>query len=127
MIALIALLFIAWRALVNPPKPIEKPAAKRSAGAKRSTAKESSTTQKQAQRKKKPERRISIPAAVPNIPSGWIVVRYSDSKVWRGTAYGTGRNFTSDPANWHVFKTEQDAYDAVDWAEFKIRVDVFEL
>jgi hypothetical protein len=57
----------------------------------------------------------------------FVIVRYSDGKAWAGPWLNNGTLFSSVESKWYVFKSEADAWQAVERENFKFRTEIFEL
>lgn len=57
----------------------------------------------------------------------FVIVRYSDSKAWAGPWLNNGTLFSSVESKWYVFKSEADAWQAIERENFKFRTEIFEL
>ena len=57
----------------------------------------------------------------------FVIVRYSDGKAWAGPWLNNGTLFSSVESKWYVFKSEADAWQAIERENFKFRTEIFEL
>ena len=61
------------------------------------------------------------------VEARFVIVRYSDGKAWAGPWLNNGTLFSSVESKWYVFKSEADAWQAVERENFKFRTEIFEL
>lgn len=57
----------------------------------------------------------------------FVIVRHNDGKAWAGPWVNNGKLFSSVESKWYVFKSEADAWQAVERENFKFRTEIFEL